>query len=381
MLITEFINKLSDYKSTRFLSKEDKIWLSKIFQFYSKLNFNEGLFFKYLKIKLKQIPQKILNHINFTSGEEIIENLWKDINHLQRSYSINDIEFNEEVYSELICAISENFNIQVGMYSLNEKNNFIVKADLSNTNNMYNNKWLIEGKEMSYVLEQTKKNSGIVKKSKINSQILESINNKTNNTFHLFVRKNNKKGSTYSYFGVYKAVTYYEDNKTIKLIKKEIQDIQEDLKEIIEANLDLFRLNVFNEKFRMVEQKQRLGQKLFRDLVIAKSINKQCALCNIGPEKHLIANHIKPFAKCSNEEAVDPFNGILLCPDHNYLMDKGFLSFSDNGQILISKALELKLFEDFRIEKLLDHKIKFDTQTLKYINFHRKFVFEKSGIK
>ncbi|MDI6678271.1 HNH endonuclease [Bacillus wiedmannii] len=39
-------------------------------------------------------------------------------------------------------------------------------------------------------------------------------------------------------------------------------------------------------------------------------------------------------------------NGLLLCPNHDALFDKGYISFGDDGEILISISLDesLKIF-------------------------------------
>lgn len=68
--------------------------------------------------------------------------------------------------------------------------------------------------------------------------------------------------------------------------------------------------------------------------------NHACPLCNIDIPHMLIASHIKPFRDCAHiYEAIDHNNGLLLCRNHDYLFDQGYISFADDGKLLISKKL------------------------------------------
>lgn len=54
----------------------------------------------------------------------------------------------------------------------------------------------------------------------------------------------------------------------------------------------------------------------------------------------LIASHIKPFRDCGHIlEAMDSNNGLLLCRNHDYLFDQGYLSFDEDGKIIISNEI------------------------------------------
>jgi hypothetical protein len=78
--------------------------------------------------------------------------------------------------------------------------------------------------------------------------------------------------------------------------------------------------NPFYEKFKIVEQKQRIGQKLFRELLLSKYPDRKCALCDVYSPEHLIANHIKPFLSCIILlillllSPLDIVNNLLVCP-------------------------------------------------------------------
>jgi len=54
----------------------------------------------------------------------------------------------------------------------------------------------------------------------------------------------------------------------------------------------------------------------------------------------LVASHIVPWAQCAtNEERLDPLNGLLLTPNLDKLFDQFLISFKNDGAILLSKEL------------------------------------------
>jgi transposase len=51
---------------------------------------------------------------------------------------------------------------------------------------------------------------------------------------------------------------------------------------------------------------------------------------------HLRASHIRPWRDSDNEARLDGENGLLLTPTIDHLFDRGFISFEDDGRLLIS---------------------------------------------
>jgi predicted restriction endonuclease len=115
----------------------------------------------------------------------------------------------------------------------------------------------------------------------------------------------------------------------------------------------------------------RLGQGQFRTNV-AKRWNDQCAVtgCSIAPL--LRASHIKPWAKSPNRDRLNPANGILLAAHIDALFDCGFISFADDGTMLVSAQVadEIKQFNlpnRLRREPTKDEK--------QFLAYHRRYVF------
>lgn len=86
------------------------------------------------------------------------------------------------------------------------------------------------------------------------------------------------------------------------------------------------------EKAQLV--RSRVGQGIFR-MRVAKQENK-CRLTGVDNLAFLVASHIKPWRVSTNEERLSGSNGLLLSPHVDKLFDRGWISFSDKGEILIA---------------------------------------------
>ena len=84
---------------------------------------------------------------------------------------------------------------------------------------------------------------------------------------------------------------------------------------------------------------QRVGQDLFRTALL-DFWQGRCCVTGLAVPSLLRASHIKPWAKCaSDNERLDVFNGLLLAPHLDALFDSGWISFSDQGGMLVSEQL------------------------------------------
>ncbi len=126
------------------------------------------------------------------------------------------------------------------------------------------------------------------------------------------------------------------------------------------------------EAERMVVQ--RVGQDLFRNALL-DYWQGRCCVTGLAVPSLLRASHIKPWAKCaSDNERLDVFNGLLLAPHLDALFDGGWISFSDQGGVLVSKALsgtaraQLAVSTEWSIQGL-------KTSHLAYLAHHRDFEF------
>jgi putative restriction endonuclease len=78
----------------------------------------------------------------------------------------------------------------------------------------------------------------------------------------------------------------------------------------------------------------RIGQGQFRKNVAR--IETHCRITKVNEPTHLRASHTKPWRSSSNDERLDGENGLLLTPTIDHLFDRGFISFENNGDLLVS---------------------------------------------
>ena len=118
--------------------------------------------------------------------------------------------------------------------------------------------------------------------------------------------------------------------------------------------------------------KARRGQGLFKTRLL--SIERRCRLTGVTNPSRLIASHIKPWAKSSNAEKVDGHNGLLLSPHVDHLFDRGLISFTDTGEMLVSNHIDAGLLGAWKIEQADSHS--FSPEQASYLKYHRSDVFK-----
>lgn len=127
----------------------------------------------------------------------------------------------------------------------------------------------------------------------------------------------------------------------------------------------------------VTEQEQivssRLGQGSFRRNVIR--LWGSCSITGLQNVSLLRASHIKPWKNSNNEERLTPYNGLLLIPDYDFLFDRGYISFKNDGSILVSQRLSAFARRVFDVRDDLRLRGVFP-ENKGYLEFHRSNVFK-----
>lgn len=123
------------------------------------------------------------------------------------------------------------------------------------------------------------------------------------------------------------------------------------------------------EKQQLV--KARIGQGAFRESLIA--MWGKCCVNGCNYVSILRASHIKPWRESTNAERLDKFNGLLLSPNLDALFDKGLISFTDSGDVLISKSLSPDVRKALGV--FINAKVRLKSEHAKYMTWHREKVF------
>ncbi|MFE8599811.1 HNH endonuclease [Archangium violaceum] len=123
--------------------------------------------------------------------------------------------------------------------------------------------------------------------------------------------------------------------------------------------------------------KARLGQGVFRENVA--KVEKACRITGVSIPIFLIASHIKPWRHSSNQERLDGNNGLLLTPSIDFLFDRGFISFEDNGDLLLSPVASLDALHKMGVDPTKTSNVgPFNSAQQKYLRFHRAEIFRRS---
>jgi len=78
----------------------------------------------------------------------------------------------------------------------------------------------------------------------------------------------------------------------------------------------------------------RQGQGLFKQRVM--ELEHRCRITLVENLTHLRASHCKPWRDSNNEERLNGENGLLLTPSVDHLFDRGFISFENDGRLIVS---------------------------------------------
>ncbi|EMF02958.1 HNH endonuclease [Serratia marcescens] len=143
----------------------------------------------------------------------------------------------------------------------------------------------------------------------------------------------------------------------------EFEEIEKDILEILSAK-------ELPETMKEALVKACIGQGFFRQEVL--KLYPACPVTGVTMPQLLIASHIKPWRECNNKERLDPNNGIMLAPHVDALFDKGYISFTTDGDVIISD--NNNVVECINKLKLDLHvRVKLVPQSDVYIKWHNSY--------
>ena len=124
----------------------------------------------------------------------------------------------------------------------------------------------------------------------------------------------------------------------------------------------------------------RRGQGKFKEAVM--QFERKCRITGVDRIEHLRASHIRPWRDCDDHrQRLDGRNGLLLTPSIDHLFDRGFISFENSGELLISPVAHQDSLR--RMGIATDRVIRvggFNSDQLHYLDYHRDRVFLKARL-
>lgn len=181
-------------------------------------------------------------------------------------------------------------------------------------------------------------------------------------TYISVMRLKDEKGKLFFYWKLFIDYQIIAEKKNGPLVfnygKK---NLQKDEKKIIEHSENISRA--------------RIGQGKYREKLLLEC--PFCPITMLNEEELLIASHIKPWAVSTDKEKIDPKNGFILSPLYDKLFDRGYITFTEDKNMLVTAWLSernkkrLNLKENAHYPHLpMDESRKF------YLEYHRENVFK-----
>jgi len=141
---------------------------------------------------------------------------------------------------------------------------------------------------------------------------------------------------------------------------------------VVDVKINYHRLIDVENTTKNAITKLRIGQGKFRQQLI-DFWDSQCAVSKVHINDLLVASHIKPWRSSTDLERLDVYNGLLLNPMLDALFDQGYISFDQDGNILISPLISDTIGQ-FNIQDANKLR-KLNTKHLKYLQYHYNEVF------
>jgi len=143
--------------------------------------------------------------------------------------------------------------------------------------------------------------------------------------------------------------------------------------DLIQQDFNLINKDLsLNDTTRMSLIQARVGQGAFRADCL--KLYPACPVTGISFQPLLRASHIKPWSDCRTaQERLDPHNGIMLAAHIDTLFDSGWISFANEGEVLISNQLDFGTCDRLNLPERI---IKLPEPSFNYLEFHREYVFK-----
>ncbi len=124
----------------------------------------------------------------------------------------------------------------------------------------------------------------------------------------------------------------------------------------------------------------RVKQQLFRRRLSV--VERACRLTGIDDLRFLRASHIKPWRDASDTERIDPHNGLLLTPSADLLFDRGWVSFRDDGRLIVAPGLPQQVSDRLGFDVRDGRKCgSFTPKQVEYLDYHRDCILGRRDLQ
>jgi hypothetical protein len=166
-----------------------------------------------------------------------------------------------------------------------------------------------------------------------------------------------------------------------RLLAQQLEDVEAQIKAAAVSELanDWVETSIVRRTDLSPEEKHQLigarrGLGIYRRSL--EKIETACRLTGLLDRRHLRACHIKPWSVSDDQEKIDGCNGLLLSPHIAHLFARGYISFSDQGDLLASRHLNPAILASWNLRMPLKVGA-FQPRQRLYLDYHRREVFDR----
>ncbi len=123
--------------------------------------------------------------------------------------------------------------------------------------------------------------------------------------------------------------------------------------------------------------KERVGQDIYREALM-NYWGGACAVTGCTLKETLRASHAKPWKDCASDaERLNVYNGFLLTANLDALFDKGYISFTDDGLLMLSSEFAFDGADMRGLGINSDMKLRWvENRHLEFLDYHHKNVWK-----
>lgn len=123
-----------------------------------------------------------------------------------------------------------------------------------------------------------------------------------------------------------------------------------------------------------IKEKVRRSKKQFNSSLV-NLWNSECPLCGIDIDAALAASYAKPWKDSTDDERLDPHNGILLCANHAALYTAGLIAFTGGGQLHIASKIPEAQYAVYGLNKSV--KVPASPEHAPYFRWHKRNIYSE----
>lgn len=131
-------------------------------------------------------------------------------------------------------------------------------------------------------------------------------------------------------------------------------------------------ITLIAETIMEMKTKIQRGQLQFRKSLLPLW-HKECPLCGMDIDAALKAGYAKPWKDSTDAEKINPYNGLLLCNNHEAMFTAGLISFTAGGKLHIAQQIPEERYAEYGLKK--GKKISVYTDNGEFFRWHKREIF------